>query len=452
MPSRLNTYQVQGLFLAMAKGGTRQLENALDSGLLDVNGCSKRGFQPLLVAACLGQIPAMELLIAKGADVDQPFCADSLEPALNCSKFAHSDGERPLHGAARYINVDAVLLLLRAGADVNAADTDGLTSLSIACIGAASFDASNVLFDIVDALLGAGANPRLVSTKRGASPLHYAANFGNVGAIDLLLSTAPDAIERRDRQGWTALGVAVVAGQLVAVTRLLRAGASIQRSAPGCTLCLSITGTQEEIVRAIAEKVAGAADMSLAHAALPVAAFIGHARILQHVLEVGGGSMKMRWARSCFFAERTPLLHLAVGYGAPSAVRVLLAAGADEAQTDANGKSARDVVGSMDCEKYANEITQKLGGQKAIHPSDILIRRCFDRASKASAAIHCLLEQGPAFRSHSWGWPAGGLATLQYTDHGGVQPTSSRIVIPVMPSVKIFRPKRTASLAGTIGR
>lgn len=111
---------------AIQRGATKDVEDVLDSGL-NVNGC-RTGFQPLMLAVCLGRTPVAELLIAKGADVDLPFRTEILEPEMKKGK-PHSDGERPLHGAAKYCKIDAVLLLFRAGADVNAADSGGFSPL-----------------------------------------------------------------------------------------------------------------------------------------------------------------------------------------------------------------------------------------------------------------------------------------------------------------------------------
>lgn len=183
---------------AISNGATRKLENALDSGL-GVDGCPKRGFQPLMMAACLGHMPAVELLIAKGADVNLPFCTDHLEPELVNTK-PHSHGARPLHGAAMYCKIDIVLLLIRAGAEVNATDIHGCTPLH-RLFPSTDNEPPQVRCDIAKALLSAGADPRLVDGKR-ALPLHCAADCGNIGAIDLLLKAAPET----GPGGWDSAG------------------------------------------------------------------------------------------------------------------------------------------------------------------------------------------------------------------------------------------------------
>lgn len=83
--------------------------------------------------------------------------------------------------------------------------------------------------------------------------------------------------------------------------------------------------------------------------------FVGHARILRHLLELHGERTKVAWARTDYYNTCIPLLHFAAGYGILSSVRLLLSAGADEVQTDPQGRTARDVVGTMDSEKYARE-------------------------------------------------------------------------------------------------
>lgn len=267
------------VFNAMQRGDTRELEAILGSGLLeDVNGCH----QPLLLlwAVGLGSIPAAELLIAKGADVNLPVCGHTFDPVWHgWAGDIYPDGIRPLHAAVKYGKTDAVLLLLRAGAEVNAADTNGVTPLALLFHATTVLESPQVSCDIAEVLLSAGADPRLSHNDQGALPLHCAAFNGNIGAIDLLLSAAPDSINRRDWKGSTALGLASSEGKEIAVAHLLAAGASIQASAPHCILRKAIAYTREGVVRAITKYADGSFD-TFTHTALSVAVFVGHARIL----------------------------------------------------------------------------------------------------------------------------------------------------------------------------
>lgn len=180
------------IFQPITRGAITELETALDSEV-DVNGIPMMGLQSLMLATCTRKMPAVELLIAKDADVNRPFCTDIIEPHIKGSE-PHSQGERPLHGAAKFGK-----LLLRAGADVNAVDINGSTPL-VAMFCMDTLWLVQVQCDIAEALLGAGADPRLAA-KDGTIPLHMAAACGNIRAIDLLLSRAPETLNQRDHAG-----------------------------------------------------------------------------------------------------------------------------------------------------------------------------------------------------------------------------------------------------------
>lgn len=444
---------------AVWRGATRDLEKVLDSGM-NVDGSAPMGFHPLLMAASLERMPEAELLIARGADVNLPFRVDLLDPGRE-SGNPHAHGERPLHGAAKYCNIDIVMLLLRAGADVNATDIDGRTPLHDAFFKVGQIKSPQHHYDIAKVLLSAGADPRLAD-RFGSIPLQFAAGCGDIATINLLLSSAPETLNRPSREGWTALGYAAISGHAMATTRLLAVGASALGCLPGCILTQAIMKTDEEVVRAIIENTDEVSRIPFAFRAPSVAVFIGHARILHHVLhhvlEEDGKDIKTFLARTVYVDTGIPLLHFAAGHGILPSVRVLLAAGALEADTDAGGRRACDVVGTMDSKKFAREnvpvMTVEDGDSAEGFLQRTILQRFRDRDSKSCAAIRRLLEQGPAFRSHSWGWPTGRAAAPRAGNRERAPRSSSSGVktISPMPVVRIFRPKQTASFADTIGR
>lgn len=73
-----------------------------------------------------------------------------------------------MHGAAKLGHIDAALLLLRAGADVNATDTNGSTPLSSLFFVVGS---PQVKCEIAGALLSAGADPTPGHSDCGFLPL-----------------------------------------------------------------------------------------------------------------------------------------------------------------------------------------------------------------------------------------------------------------------------------------
>jgi len=86
------------------------------------------GATPLLRAAKAGDVPAIRLLLAHGANPDLP-TASGITPLM----AAAGNGSSPIDTRGRYKTepqaVDAVELLAAAGADVNARDAGGQTAL-----------------------------------------------------------------------------------------------------------------------------------------------------------------------------------------------------------------------------------------------------------------------------------------------------------------------------------
>lgn len=155
------------LHLAAAGGFTPVVEALLDAGA-DVNAANGIGQTGLHNAVWEGQRDVVKLLLKRGARTDIQsvdgtplFCAavngDAEAAALLLAAGAepdarNSDGDTPLHGAAESGSVEIIRSLLGRGADVNASADRGSTPLSIATMQGHA-EACRVL-------LGAGA-PRL---------------------------------------------------------------------------------------------------------------------------------------------------------------------------------------------------------------------------------------------------------------------------------------------------
>jgi ankyrin repeat protein len=130
---------------------------------------------PLFVGSTSGEPKVVEALIEAGADVN----AASQRPApgiLPLTKNIERNGlpnnfkVTPLHLAAAFGPVESVARLLKAGANVNAADSRGLTPLAFAL---ASETPSR---EVVRSLLQAGANVN-AADNNGETPLDWAAKF-----------------------------------------------------------------------------------------------------------------------------------------------------------------------------------------------------------------------------------------------------------------------------------
>ncbi len=158
---------------------------------------------PVADAAMDGDAAAVRALLAEGADVNA----------------AQGDGMTALHWSAR--NGDPALagILLGAGADVHAGTRIGhYTALHMAGeVGAG---------EVVALLLEAGADPMARVVGAGSpTALHFAAASGSVLAVDALLGAGADVNATEESWGQTPLIFAASKGRTEAVRALMAAGA-----------------------------------------------------------------------------------------------------------------------------------------------------------------------------------------------------------------------------------
>lgn len=143
------------------------------------------GRTALMVAVSTGQTAIIDLLLELGADPNH----------------GNRQGQRPLHylaASASDVTERLLLKLVKAGADVDAIDLDGVTPLSNAVLGDRP--------DLVRHLLAAYANPELKNAE-GFTSLHLASSFGKVEIIRLLADKADT--EARDSKGFTPLHLSI---------------------------------------------------------------------------------------------------------------------------------------------------------------------------------------------------------------------------------------------------
>jgi hypothetical protein len=126
---------------------------------------------------------------------------------------------RELRVAARENNLPEVSRLLSVGADVNAIDNHGQTSLIVAII----MGDVQVVKDLHDH----GADIELQKSY-GRMPLHFACYNGHVSVVNELLSRGAN-IEAKDIDGWPALhdGTSLKGHHLSVGNALLSGGANI---------------------------------------------------------------------------------------------------------------------------------------------------------------------------------------------------------------------------------
>ena len=175
----VNRYEVTPLALAALNGSAGMIERLLDAGA-DPNRPNPEGETPLMTAARTGNRLALTVLLEHGADVD----------AIEAWR-----GQTALMWAVAQNQVDAVDVLLRAGADPNARSTGGFTPIL--------FAAREGYLDVLDALVRAGANVDDVVPSSGMSALVMSVYNAHYDFAKGLLDAGanPDSADN----GWSAL-------------------------------------------------------------------------------------------------------------------------------------------------------------------------------------------------------------------------------------------------------
>lgn len=133
------------------------------------------------------------------------------------------DTSSPVADAAMDGNATAVRALLQQGADVNAAQGDGMTALHWA--------ARRGDLETARMLLHAGANPGATTRLGGHTPLLLASRMGHAAVIDVLIKGGADP-KSATANGSTALMLASASGSTDAVRILLAGGAEIDATEP----------------------------------------------------------------------------------------------------------------------------------------------------------------------------------------------------------------------------
>ncbi|MCY3545517.1 MAG: ankyrin repeat domain-containing protein [Gemmatimonadetes bacterium] len=158
---------------------------------------------PVADAAMRGDAAAVRDLIADGADVNA----------------AQGDGMTALHWAASNRDPGLAHMLLEAGADIGAGTRIGrYTPLHVAAQAGAG--------EVVELLLGAGADPDAPITVGGAArPLHLAAAAGSERGVRALAAAGADVNAAEESWAQTPLIFAASKGRTEVVAALLGAGA-----------------------------------------------------------------------------------------------------------------------------------------------------------------------------------------------------------------------------------
>ena len=155
------------IFEASLMGDVARVKALLDERPALISSYSADGFPPLGLAAYVGRLKVVELLLDRGADVNQI--------GRNEGKFT------ALTGAVANSHREVVATLLEHGADAKYRYEGGSSPLAEA--------AANGSLEIVDMLLARGADPDSKDDK-GRTPLSHAGAKGHIAVVERLRAAA----------------------------------------------------------------------------------------------------------------------------------------------------------------------------------------------------------------------------------------------------------------------
>ncbi|CAG0904062.1 unnamed protein product, partial [Cyprideis torosa] len=201
----------------------------------EVDRRDEKGMTPLLLACEEGHVSVARDLVAHGADVNAKDRGD-MTPLITATGGGHvetveflvRETEADLEGRDNITGWTALALaavkghthvmeiLLAAGAEVDARDSDGGTPLQRACREGSQ--------EGVRLLIDHGADWTLANDF--VTPLHFAADGGHTSSVACLLEMGA-AVEAEEKEKWRPLHVACDKGHTPCVELLLRAGADI---------------------------------------------------------------------------------------------------------------------------------------------------------------------------------------------------------------------------------
>jgi len=145
-PNGLDDRGRSPLQMALREGSMQALEQLLKDPRLDVNTPNANGETPLMLAAIKGQLTAVQLLVRRGARINKEgwsplhYACSGPDEGVSAWLLAQGaeldarspNGSTPLMMAAGYGALDLPAALLKAGADVNLRNAQGLSALDFA--------------------------------------------------------------------------------------------------------------------------------------------------------------------------------------------------------------------------------------------------------------------------------------------------------------------------------
>ena len=231
--------------------------------------------------------------------------------------------------AAKRKDAATVKELLRSGADVNAAQGDGMTALHWA---ATNGDAA-----LTQMLLSAGANIRATTRLGGITPLLMASQAGHAEVVASLLAAGAPA-NSSTATGATALMLAARSGNADTVTRLVENGADINAREQGFGQTALMVAAGLDRVDVVKLLMSRGADWKTASSVADLKALTtimddGTGRPQQQApasgRDVPGVTRGYRYNELIAMQGGLTALHFAVRQGSAASARALLEGGAD---------------------------------------------------------------------------------------------------------------------------
>ena len=269
-----------------------------------------------------------------------------LSAALTTSIAA--SGPSDIADAAQSKNAAAVKTLLKSGADVNAAQGDGMTALHWAALNG---DA-----DMASMLLYAGANVGAKTRLGGYTPLHLAAQVGNAAVIAPLIAAGAQ-VGALTSTGATALMQAAHSGNAEAVRILIenKADLNVTETANGQTaLMFAAAADRTDVVKLLIEH---GADIKATSRVEDFSKLTMSSEVDQNGVprqapptqagDVPGVTRPFNYNELIGKHGGLSALHFAARQGAIASAEALLAAGADINQRCAGDKTTPIIVAAI---------------------------------------------------------------------------------------------------------
>ena len=256
------------LLRATKEGDLDEVDSLLEMGLVDVNFANQHGDTPLILACWYGHKYIAARLLDSGALLDLTNCDGNC--ALNVAAYRgnseavemllrhracvdvpdHMTGKTALVKAAYVGHTPTAIALLDAKANVNAADTQGYTSLAFAT----SFNHEYML----QVLLHSDADPNIQDVF-GITPLIHAAARGRIDTVQMLLQAGARPL-LTDSEGKTAIDYAESAAFPDVVTEL-RDAANLAPQPPPSAPSLLSPFADVPMTPRLTPRVSGGADL-----------------------------------------------------------------------------------------------------------------------------------------------------------------------------------------------